>query len=55
MKLKSKSVVLAVAIGIGVVGGTAWAAQTIASIVGGDGTIHGCYAQKNGEIGRAHV
>jgi hypothetical protein len=50
MKLKSKSVVLAVAIGIGVVGGTAWAAQTIASIVGADGTIHGCYAQKNGAL-----
>lgn len=45
-----KSVVLAVAIGIGVVGGTAWAAQTIASIVGADGTIHGCYAQKNGAL-----
>src|SRR5215210_1736271 len=50
MNLKSKSVVLAVAIGIGVVGGTAWAAQTIASIVGADGTIHGCYAQKNGAL-----
>jgi len=43
-----KSVVLAAAIGVAVLGGTAWAAQTVASIVGADGTIHGCYARNTG-------
>jgi hypothetical protein len=43
-----KSVVLAAAIGLAVLGGTAWAAETVASIVGADGTIHGCYAQNTG-------
>src|SRR5262245_12725833 len=43
-----KSVVLAAAIGLAALGGTAWAAQTVASIVGADGTIHGCYAQNTG-------
>ena len=43
-----KSVVLAAAIGLAVLGGTAWAAERVASIVGADGTIHGCYAQNTG-------
>lgn len=42
-----KSVVLAAAIGLAVLGGTAWAAQTVAS-VGADGTINGCYTQNTG-------
>jgi len=46
--MKVKSVLLAAAIALGVLGGTAWAAQTIASIVGADGTIHGCYTRNTG-------
>jgi Collagen triple helix repeat (20 copies) len=39
----------AIAASNGLIGGTAWAAQTSA-IVGPDGTINGCYAQKNGSL-----
>jgi len=46
--MKLKSVLLAAAIALGVLGGTAWAAQTIGSIVGADGTIHGCYTRNIG-------
>jgi len=48
--MRLRSLVTAVAVGIGVVGGTAFAAQTVASIVGADGTIHGCYAQRTGAL-----
>jgi len=48
MKLKTAG--LAVAIALGAVGGTAWAAQTVASIIGPDGTINGCYTQNKGAL-----
>src|SRR5262245_41703935 len=46
--MKLKSILIAAAIALGVLGGTAWAAQTIGSIVGVDGTIHGCYTTNTG-------
>jgi hypothetical protein len=45
-----KSAGITVALTIGVMGGTAWAAQTVAAIIGSDGTINGCYAEKNGSL-----
>lgn len=45
-----KAVGLGVALAIGVAGGTAWAAQTIAAIVGPDGAINGCYDAKDGAL-----
>lgn len=48
MNLKSAGV--AIALAVAVVGGTAWAAATIASIVAPDGSINGCYATKNGAL-----
>lgn len=47
MSLRSIAIGLAV---IAVLGSSAWAAGTIASIVGNDGVIHGCYAQRNGTL-----
>jgi hypothetical protein len=48
MKIKRIAAVAAVA--LGAVGGTAWAAQTVSSIVQPDGTINGCYQQNNGQL-----
>ena len=48
--MNAKSVAVAVAVGIGAVGGTAWGAQTIASVVGADGVIHGCYEERSGAV-----
>jgi len=48
MNLKSAG--LAIALAVAVVGGTAWAAETISSIVAPDGTINGCYAEKDGAL-----
>jgi hypothetical protein len=39
-----------IAIGIGLAGSGAWAAQEISSIIGPDGTINGCYSQRNGAL-----
>jgi hypothetical protein len=45
-----KSVGVAVALAIGVFGGTALAAEMVSSVIGSDGTINGCYAQKTGAL-----
>jgi hypothetical protein len=48
--MRLKSIGVTVAIVASAVGGTAWAAQTISSIVGSDGTINGCYVEKKGAL-----
>ncbi len=51
-KLRSRGgIIAAVAAGaLALAGGTAWATGTVASIVGADGTINGCYQQNNGHL-----
>ncbi len=48
--MSPRSVAVGIAAAALVAGGTAWAAQTIASIVAADGTINGCYSEKDGAL-----
>ena len=48
--MTARSVAIAVALAIGVAGGTALAAGPLASIIGSDGTINGCYSTKDGTL-----
>jgi len=50
MTMNLKSAALAVAAAVGVVGGSAWAAQTVTSMVSANGTIHGCVANAGGAL-----
>jgi hypothetical protein len=49
-RLSRRSLAVGVAVAIAGGGGTAWAVDTIASIVGSDGVIHGCYAERAGSL-----
>ena len=48
--MRLKKIAAALGIMLGAVGGTAWAAGAIGSIVAADGTINGCYQQNNGQL-----
>jgi hypothetical protein len=50
--LRSRGGVVAAAMvgALALAGGTAWATGTVASIIGADGTINGCYQKENGQL-----
>lgn len=49
-KLGLRSLAAGMVVVIAGVGGTAWAVATVASIVGSDGVIHGCYTERTGAL-----
>jgi hypothetical protein len=48
--MRLKKIAVVVGIVLGAAGGTAWAADTVSSIVQPDGTINGCYLASNGQL-----
>jgi hypothetical protein len=50
MKINFKKLAVVAGICLGTAGGTAWAAETVSSIVAPDGTINGCYQKENGQL-----